>query len=207
MPDSRDSTKLPDSLKKGYLRFRELVFSKNDVFYKELAEKGQSPKALWIGCVDSRVSPCSILGLNPGELLVLTNVGNIVPPFEADESSVGSFVNQGVSDLGISHLIVCGHSDCAGTKALAKLNKGPMDKMLSSWVEYGISALEETDSDDLESLGKANVLVQSRRLLGYPDVAEAMEKRQLVIHPLYFDIGTGVLERYDYESSQWEAFA
>lgn len=207
MPANYDAKSLPPSLKEGYQRFLKKVYPKNQELFSTLAEQGQSPRILWIGCVDSRVTPENILGADPGDLLILRNVANMVPPYEAEEASVGSAVHFAVEALDVDHIIVCGHSDCGGVKALSNLGKGPMDRMLSSWVEYGISALEENDGDDLESLIKTNVVVQSNRLMEYPSVSGALKDGKVAIHAFYYDIGTGGLQHYDKENSVWSDFS
>lgn len=206
MPANYDSNNLPSSLVEGHGRFLRKDVPKNKALFSLLAEEGQAPKAMWVGCVDSRVNPDKILGADPGEILILRNVANIVPPFAADEASVGSAVHFAVDQLQIGHIVVCGHSDCGGIKALTQLGKGPMDKMLSSWVEYAISALEDNEGSSLESLIKTNVVVQSERLLEYPSVAKAIKEGRLAIHALYYDIASGALESFNQDGGTWENF-
>ncbi|MBC2604621.1 carbonic anhydrase [Pelagicoccus albus] len=203
MPANKDSNGLPVSLHEGHKRFLEKDYARNREQFSALA-KVQAPNVMWIGCCDSRVPAERILGAGPGELFLLRNVANIVPPLAADEASVGSSLHFAVDNLKVSHLVVCGHSDCGGIKALSKLGTVPMDPMLSSWVEYAVPALEDYDGDSIESLAKANVITQASHLLEYPYVAAAVEEGRLTIHTCYYEIGIGRLEEYDPVSEKWE---
>lgn len=205
MPVNKDSNSLPDTLLRGHRRFLKSDFAAKERLFARLAE-GQAPKVMWIGCADSRVPPERILGAEPGELFILRNVANIVPPLEAEESSVGSALVFAVTVLKVNHIVVCGHSDCGGVKALGQLGKSPMDKMLSSWIEYAVAALEDDPGESLESLVKTNVVIQAERLLEYPFVLEAASDGSLSIHACYYDIGSGRLQQYEPEQRAWTAF-
>lgn len=207
MPSEEDSSEFPGSLKRGYKNFVTTDCAKKKDFFEALETNGQSPKILWIGCVDSRVMPGKIFGSDPGEVMIHRNVGTMVPPYAADEASVGSVVHYALAHLKVRHIVVCGHSDCGGIKSLMQLAKVGMDKMLSSWVEYGISALEDDEEQTLESVTRTNVIKQAGRLLGYPDVAKGIRENTLWIHPLYFDIPTGTLEEFDHAKSEWVDFS
>lgn len=203
MPSSnQDSKRLPDSLRKGHKRFLRNDYASNKELFLTLADE-QAPKVMWIGCADSRVPPERILGAEPGELFILRNVANIVPPLAADEASVGSALHFAVDQLKVNHLVVCGHSDCGGIKALSQLGKVPMDRMLSSWVEYAISALEDNEGTSLNSLAMANVISQAERLLEYPCVLAAASEGRLSIHACFYEISTGKLRQYDPDTASW----
>ncbi len=202
MPANKDSNDLPDSLREGHKRFLENDFANNKELFKHLADV-QAPKVMWIGCSDSRVPAEQILGAEPGDLFLLRNVANIVPPLVADEVSVGSAIHFGVEQLKVSHLVVCGHSDCGGIKALSQLGKASMDPMLSSWVEYAVPALEDSSGTSIESIAKANVISQAEHLMEYPCVKDAVSEGRLAIHACYYEIGIGRLEQYDQKSGSW----
>lgn len=205
MPLNKDSSRLPASLRKGHKRFLQNEYASNQQLFATLASEGQAPKVMWIGCADSRVPPERILGAEPGELFILRNVANIVPPLAADEASVGSALHFAVDQLKVNHVVVCGHSDCGGVKALSQLGKVQMDRMLASWVEYAVSALEDNEGTSQESLCKANVISQAERLLEYPCVFNAASEGRLSIHACYYDIGTGRLQQYEPDKSGWES--
>lgn len=198
-----DSFPLPESLREGHRLFAKEDFPLNEGLFERLAHRGQSPKALWIGCSDSRVVPERIFGANPGEFFQVRNVANIVPPYDADESSLGSALYYSVEVLEVEHLVVCGHSDCGGVKALSGLGRVGMNKMLSSWVEYAVSALEDDVGSGVDSLAKTNVLIQARRLLTYPCVADAVAKGRISIHACFYDLENGGLQEYYNSTGLW----
>lgn len=198
---------LPDSLRVGHRHFLSNDVAANEHLFDRLEKEGQAPKVMWVGCADSRVPPERILGAEPGELFILRNVANIIPPYEADEPSVGAALVFAVTVLKVDHLVVCGHSDCGGVKALSQLGVSPMDRMLSSWIEYAVSALEDNRGSDLDSLVKTNVILQAERLMEYPCVREAVEAGTLNVHACCFQIGSGKLEQYNPDDKSWNDFA
>lgn len=203
MPANNDSNELPDSLREGHENFLTNDYASNKELFARLADV-QAPKVMWIGCSDSRVPAERILGAEPGDLFLLRNVANIVPPLAADEASVGSAIFFAVDQLKVSHIVVCGHSDCGGMKALTQLGRAGMDPALSSWVEYAIPALEEVGvGGSLEEITKANVIAQADHLLEYPCVKEAVAADRLAIHACYYEIGIGRLEQFDPKSGKW----
>lgn len=107
-----------DLLKEGYKRFRDKYFSNYIELFENLS-KGQQPRALLITCVDSRIDPSLIFNTKPGEILVLRNPGNVIPPYEEESDySVSGTVEFAVNKLGIRRIYICGHSDCGAIKGL-----------------------------------------------------------------------------------------
>ncbi|MDQ8203634.1 carbonic anhydrase [Pelagicoccus sp. SDUM812003] len=204
---SKESNTLPKSLISGHRKYLQNDFTANEHLHARLASEGQAPKVMWVGCADSRVSPELILGAKPGELFILRNVANIIPPLEADEASVGSALVFAVESLKVNHIVVCGHSDCGGVKALSQLGVTPMDRMLASWIEYAVPALEDNMGNDLESLIKTNVVMQAERLLEYPCVMKAASTNQLAIHACYYNISNGALTQYSPLERAWKEFS
>lgn len=111
-----------EQLVQGNLTFKSSRFNDYKDDFNSLVEKGQSPEVLFIGCSDSRVVPDLIMDSNPGDMFILRNVGNFVPPFEADNEFHGSSaaIEFAVSVLNVKHIIVCGHSHCGACRALYK---------------------------------------------------------------------------------------
>lgn len=202
MPVTNETNDLPDSLRAGHLRFLNNDFAANRGLFAHLADL-QAPQVMWIGCSDSRVPAERILGAEPGDLFLLRNIGNIVPPLAADEASVGSALHFAVDQLKVAHIVVCGHSDCGGMKSLTQLGRRGMDPMLSSWVEYAIPALEVCEGGSLEEIAKASVISQAEHLLEYPCVKDAFSEGRLAIHACYYEIGIGRLEQYDPAKGTW----
>ncbi len=203
MLENHDPKPLPESLLSGHKKFLNSDLEGNRTLLARLEAEGQSPKVLWIGCSDSRVPPGFVFEAEPGELFTLRNVGNIVPPFEAEEASIGSAIEYAVNHLKIDHIVVCGHSDCGGIKALSHLGESAVEPMISEWIEYAVTALEDDKGATLESLTKTNAILQAERLVGYPCVADAIASRGLSIHALYHDIRSGEIMQYRPGERSW----
>ena len=107
----------PLSLIAGFRRFREQHFEHNDSLYQQLVKEGQTPKTLVVACCDSRVDPALVFECDPGDLLVIRNVANLVPPLEEHSGHHGTTaaIEYGVSTLGVKHIIVLGHAHCGGS--------------------------------------------------------------------------------------------
>src|SRR6201994_4488350 len=112
----------PQKLIDGYRTFASQRLPTEQSRYRELAERGQKPEIMVIGCCDSRVSPEAIFDAGPGELFVVRNVANLVPPFETDGNyhGVSAALEFGIGALKIKHIVVLGHAHCGGVKAFAE---------------------------------------------------------------------------------------
>ena len=183
-----------EKLISGYRRFREKFDSDHEVF-ERLADEGQNPKVLWIGCSDSRVVPELITGADPGELFDVRNIANVVPPAASAACATGAAIEYAVIHLEVRHIVVCGHTECGGIKALARPAR---EKVLNSDVA-------ETDRY-LETI-KTNVLMQCENLRSYPCVAGGERSGELSIHPWLYDLHTGRILAFDASSAQWVAVA
>jgi carbonic anhydrase len=114
-------TMLPQQLREGYAAFRAGRLAAEQSRYRELAERGQSPRTMVIGCCDSRVAPETIFDVGPGELFVVRNVGNLIPPYSPDAAyhGVSSALEYGAAVLKVQHIVVLGHARCGGVQAFA----------------------------------------------------------------------------------------
>ena len=196
----------------GHRRFREKFDSEHEVF-ERLAEEGQNPKVLWIGCSDSRVVPELITGADPGELFDVRNIANIVPPAPTIACATGAAVEYAVLHLDVTHIVVCGHTECGGIKALEAPPSASTEPHIASWLELAQPARERVlDSDVpeaehyLETI-KTNVLMQCDNLRTYPCVADGERSGDLSIHPWLYDLHTGEIEEWDKNSARWGAVA
>ena len=199
-----------DKLIGGHLRFKEKFADEYEVFVR-LAEEGQFPKVLWIGCSDSRVIPEQITGAEVGELFVMRNVANVVPPFGMSGDAVGAVIEYAVLHLKVSHIVVCGHTECGGIKALEGHIDMAQEPQIARWVELARPAWVQVEASGvaeeeryLETI-KANVLLQRKNLLTYICVGEAVETDKLAIHGWLYDLHTGDLLAYDEGSGEWVA--
>jgi carbonic anhydrase len=167
--------------------------------YRDLARRGQSPDTMIIGCCDSRVSPEVIFDAHPGELFVVRNIANLVPPLTPDGLCHGVFaaLEFAVQVLGVGHIIVLGHARCGGIRAFAEHGPPltPADS-IHKWMSLISPAAELAGAPDgrddyLTRLEQASITKSLENLLTFPYVAEAVERGTLQLHGAYFDVATG----------------
>ena len=201
---------------KGHADFQKVAFSKNKQRFSNLIQNGQNPKALFIGCSDSRVMPAMITGSKPGDLFIVRNIGNFVAPFnpDADYHATAAAIEYAVSVLEISDIIICGHSDCGAIAAMYKdIPKTQENIHTIKWLELGNEAKKvamlayknESKEKMLRYTEKISVIYQIDNLLTYPDVKKRVDEGSLYIHAWYYDMASGEIEYYDEESYEFKA--
>ena len=202
---------LINDLIKGNKNFREARFPKFEDDLKQLVDTGQKPEILFIGCSDSRVTPDLMLETKPGDMFILRNVGNFVPPYNPDNDYHGSsaVIEYAVCVLGIKHIIVCGHSHCGACKSLYQdLGNSPDLVNVKKWLELGKRAKEYTllaieDKSNPEKLYRAteriSIVHQMENLLTYPYVEKKVKSGEIQLHGWYYKIEDGTIEYYDGE--------
>lgn len=144
------------------------------------------PTTLFITCCDNRIIPYSFTSKEPGDLFILRNIGNLIPPYQAQENSVAVAIEYAIGHLGIPEVVVCGHSDCGAMKSILK----------HPWLEH---AIPSDGFDSLDKRSQANVLHQIKNLKTYP----AIIKKAPTIYGWWFDIENRVLYCYDEKSNDW----
>lgn len=205
----------PQPLIEGFLRFRDNLFPSDDVEYLRLFAEGQKPKFLIVGCCDSRVDPALIFNCAPGELFVVRNVANIVPPNEARIGHHGTTaaIEYGVRNLGVEHIVVLGHQHCGGIQNLLQTRgESNPDSFIDDWMKLVESARISVERDyadaSVEERRRAceqrAILVSLGNLLTYPWIAERVASNTLRIHGWYFDIKQGQLLGYNSSTGQFE---
>ncbi len=188
--------------------FQRTYFQKHEEELIELVDKGQSPKALFIGCSDSRVIPNMMIQSKPGDLFVIRNVGNFVPPYKPDEDyhATAAGIEYAVSVLEVEEIILCGHTHCGACKALYEPITDPSLIHTRKWLDLGEKAKElatgvmglHGDKEELLRLTeKFSILTQIDNLLTYPSVNKRINNGSLFIHGWYYDIQTGHIDYYD----------
>lgn len=188
----------------GIVEFRKSLTEEQKALFKKLAS-GQRPDTLFIGCSDSRIVPNLVASTDPGDMFVLRNLGNLMPPADAQENSAPAAMEFSVLSLNVSDIIICGHSECGAMQALAE---GTACPHLKSWLQYGEEALNKVregitlDStlSEHNQLSQVNVLQQMEHVKSYAFIRERLEKKQLRVHGLWFDIAKA--DVYCYEKSQ-----
>ncbi len=189
-----------EKLIEGYRRFRASQWPEARARFETVAEQGQSPRSMIIACSDSRVDPQSIFGAGPGELFVVRNVANLVPPFEKDSAYHGTSaaVEFAVRELKVRDLIVLGHGMCGGVHTLLHGLDGGSD-FIEHWMEIAAPARNATEGAAPEERQKAceeaTVRLSLANLMTFPFVADAVIGGRLALHGAYFDIRHGQLLR------------
>lgn len=199
-------------LREGHRRFKDRFAAMRE-FYERQAAEGQHPKALWIGCSDSRVVPEIITAADPGELFIMRNIANIVPPFGSPgfEQS-GAVIEFATQSLAVSHIVVCGHTSCGGIRALRAGLDAAASPSLAKWIEIARPACDRASGAgagevELErEIAMANVLLQRDHVLGYPSVRARVESGDLTVHACLYDLHTGDLLVAGDEEGDWRTF-
>lgn len=205
---------MPRDLIDRLRRFREGHFRRHEADYRELASGGQHPSLLFIGCSDARVMPHLLLDSLPGEVFVVRNAGNLVPPYDGGSGGLGGFhgtaasVEFAVGVLGVRDIVVCGHSHCGAIRALYR-EPPPGAKHLARWLELAREAvLPVIESDDaLRRVEQRSVVLQMEHLLTYPMVRERLDRGEVQLHGWHYRIGRGEVSTLDAASGEFRPVA
>jgi carbonic anhydrase len=186
---------------KGIIQFRDTKRQGYVDTFCNLA-LGQKPDALFIACSDSRMAVNVFASTDPGDLFVVRNVGNLVPPF-GHPGGTGTLaaVDFAVHNLGVRNIIVCGHSDCGAMHTHCAGHEALPIGSLKDWLDMGATDMGKGLTVDEAS--RRNVLAQLEHLKGYPSVKEAMQTRGLGLHGLWFDIHALDVLYYEQEPGSW----
>lgn len=206
----------PQRLIDGYTAFLSDRLPVEQTRFRDLSERGQSPETMVIGCCDSRVSPEVIFDARPGELFVVRNVANIVPPFAPDGQAhgVSAALEFGVGALKVKHIVVLGHAQCGGIKAFAE-NAEPLSPgdFIGNWMKLmapaaaNVSRAGLSPADYLTRLEWANIANSLDSLLTFPGLAKLIEHGTVRTHGAYFGVATGELSVLDKASGQFRPVA
>lgn len=188
-------------------RFEHSYFPRHQAEYHDLVVHGQHPRVLFIGCSDSRIVPHLLVGAGPGELFMVRNVGNFVPPYDASKGHHGTAaaIEFALLSFEIRHLVVCGHSHCGAIRALYQDIPEEATHM-RRWLELGADAvLPVTLSDDaLRRTEQRSVILQLERLLDYPLVRRQVEAGRLYLHGWHYLIEDGRVLVLDVSQRRFE---
>ncbi len=207
-------SKTIEQLIAGYKDFYACYFDGSNPLYDQLTKVGQRPKVLVIACSDSRVDPAIILKAEPGDLFVVRNVANLVPPYETDGTYHGTSaaLEFAVCDLGVSDIIIFGHTQCGGIQAL--IENGSMEKQgvpisfIANWMHMArkaSKALEEgpilEDIQQKVTVCCQHAIVNSlENLQTFPWVLERLHANRLRLHGWQFDVASGMISVFDRDS-------
>ncbi|HLH11517.1 MAG TPA: carbonic anhydrase [Methylovirgula sp.] len=215
-----ESTLLPARLIAGYESFLGGRFRREQDRYRQLAQIGQSPKILLIGCCDSRVSPEVIFDALPGEIFVVRNIANLVPPYEPDNEHHGTSaaLEYALAVLKVEHIVIMGHARCGGVRAYVDQMMDPARTIppgdfIGHWITLLAPAAEklgpcsEPVEDYAERLGQAAIVETLANLRGFPFVRAAEKEGRLALHGAYFGVADGRLYALDKASGTFQAIA
>jgi carbonic anhydrase len=192
----------------GIDRLQEHHEENRDLF-ERLATQGQSPEVMFIGCSDSRVSLELLAQLDPGDLFVCRNVANIVPPMGTGEMSVGASVEFAILHLGVRHIVVNGHTDCSGIKALDATVDWGREAHIARWIDHARPAKTSVEARGLPeeerhlAIVRENVLLQLEHLRSYDAVRAGERAGTLGLHGWVYHLETGTFGRYEAASGEW----
>jgi carbonic anhydrase len=211
---------LPTRLVSGYEAFLSGRFGHEQQRFRELAEKGQNPTVMIVGCCDSRVSPEVIFDAGPGEIFVVRNVANLVPPYGPNDDLHGTSaaLEFAVMGLRVEHIVIMGHAQCGGVRAFAQSEADPYTRPLSpgdfigrwmSLIEPAARALpgpgDNVTGEYVESLAHRAVIQSLANLRTFPCVKTLEERGRLHLHGAYFGVADGRLEVLNTATGQFEA--
>jgi len=197
-------------LMEGLHHFQTAIFGSQRELFERLA-KGQSPETLFITCSDSRIDPCLLTQTAPGELFILRNAGNLVPPYGASQGGEAATIEFAVAGLGVKEIIICGHSHCGAMKGLLDPPPAKNFPALTHWLSHAESTRrivcdKYVDKDAAALLNvtiQENVLAQLENLRTHPVVASGLARGKLKLHGWVYKIETGQVFGYDPQSSQF----
>lgn len=209
-----------EKLLKGIIKFKTEDYQKYADMFESLKDK-QQPHTLFIGCSDSRVVPTLITKAVPGELFIVRNIANIVPPYRQTDEYLGTqaAVEYAVNILNVENIIVCGHSNCGGCNAILNYYTGDFKNINSvkKWLKLGLPVLEKLEvlsintnilTDDLLSknmiIEQLNILEQIKNLHTFPYIAKKHGEGKINIYGWYYIIETGDIFNYNSKKGYFE---
>lgn len=216
------TVELPAALERGYEAFLSGRFGLEQQRYRDLAQNGQNPLIMVIACCDSRVSPEVIFDARPGEIFVVRNVANLVPPYTPNDDLHGTSaaLEFAVMGLRVEHIVVMGHAQCGGVKAYAEGEADPYKRPLGpgdfigrwmSIIEPAARALGSAGAvatqEYVEKLAHRSLIHSLENLRTFPYVRTLEDRGRLQLHGVFFGVADGRLEVFDERSGQFRAVA
>jgi carbonic anhydrase len=197
---------------KGVQRSRARFQADRDALARPVAE-AQAPQVLFIACSDSRVSPELLTSAERGDLFVLRTLANLVPPYGTGEVGPAAVVEYAVLHLHVGHLVLCGHTDCGGIKALDSPADWSREPHIARWLEQArwaqtrVQARGVPDAERHLAIVRENVLLQIEHLRSYDVVRECEQAGTLALHGWVYRLETGAIESFEAETNSWTELA
>lgn len=200
----------------GYKNFRRKYFGGQNQLFETL-KKGQNPRIMAIACSDSRVDPAIIMDCEPGDLFVVRNVANLIPPYEDDDQTyhgTSAALEFAVCGLEVENIVVIGHSKCGGIGALVgqNLTQFESSKFIKKWMQIAAPAFDKTHTDykllglneQIEQCSHLALVNSLDNLMTFPWIKSRVEKGKLNIYAWYFDLDFGRISSFNPESKKFE---
>lgn len=189
----------------GYKKFRAKYGASDNTIMSHLASNGQQPQVMVVSCCDSRVDPALLLQCDPGDLFVVRNVANIVPPYENDEYHHGTSaaLEFAIRRLKVKHLIILGHSQCGGIESLLHQNNPEQNDFIGKWVN--LIKISHEESADTDSCSKAALLQSYQNCLTFPWLKSRMVDKQLEVHLWFFDVKKAEIFVYNHDQKEYSS--
>lgn len=193
----------------GIVRFQQSAFETRKNLFADLAN-GQSPEVLFITCSDSRIDPNLVTQTEPGDLFIVRNAGNIVPPHARVAGGVTASIEFAVAVLGVKDIVVCGHTDCGAMKGA--MNPQALEDLphVHNWIDHSRAAVEVVKArhghvsySELDAVTEQNVLLQLQHLRTHPAVAAKLGTNEISLHGWVYDIKHGTVSCYDDSRGQF----
>lgn len=197
---------------RGLNDFQNNYFTIHQEMFRQLSH-GQSPEILFITCSDSRIDPNLLTQTQPGELFIIRNLGNIIPPHGAQNNGEGAAIEYAISALNIKHIIICGHSQCGSMKGLLQLqNLSEEMPLVYQWLKNHAESTrrllyenyQEFSGEELLKIAiEENVLTQIENIETYPVIRSKLHSHQLSLHGWVYEIEKGTIYAYDANQSKF----
>ncbi|OSQ40975.1 carbonic anhydrase [Thalassospira mesophila] len=197
-----------DRMKAGFRSFKAAYYDQRPERVAHLVESGQEPEVLLIACSDSRADPAILMNAEPGDMFIVRNVANLIPPYQPDDQYHGTSaaLEYGVRDLKVRDVVILGHSGCGGIQALVQGAIGgvtaPDREFIGPWME--IASCCSGHGPDVDAVSRQSVRNSLTNLLTFPFVKSGVESGYLQIHGWWFDMKEGALWRYVEENDRFE---
>ena len=193
----------------GFLNFQKDIFPEQKELFRSLASS-QNPKALFISCSDSRLVPELVTQQDPGQLFVIRNAGNIVPSFGPEPGGVSATIEYAVVALGVTDIVICGHSNCGAMKAIATCQCLDPMPAVAHWLHYSDAAkavVEKksyaTEDDKVNAMVQENVIAQLNNIKTHPSVAVGLRNNALRLHGWVYDIESGAIRALEKDTKEF----
>lgn len=193
-----------EKILEGYQIFRKKYASGDQSIMHSLSNKGQQPQVMVIACCDSRVDPALILQCDPGDLFVVRNVANIIPPYEKDDAHHGTSaaLEFGVCFLKVKHIILLGHSQCGGIESLLSTKASNQNDFINNWVS--LIKTEDVNITNADEYAKLALNHSYQNCLSFPWIKARLIHKDLIIHRWFFDIKTSEIYTYSDLEKQYQ---